>query len=104
GGVFGLDGKGDKPGPAPRRGLAGIWEPATAGGGIQGKGALAMESCKRDKATGRYVVQQNPPLTDTGYATVDCLKPEVEPPYTAEGLARMQAHKPVEGYRMVPDA
>ena len=104
GAVYDRDRRGEKPGPAPRRDLAGIWEPATPGGGIQGKGALAMESCKRDKATGRYVVQQNPPLTDTGYATVDCLKPEIEPPYTAEGLARMKAHKPVEGYRMVPDA
>src|SRR4029453_18746744 len=104
GAVYDRDRKGEKPGPAPRRDLAGIWEPASPGGGIQGKGALAMESCRRDKETGRYAVQQNPPLSDTGYATVDCLKPEIEPPYTAGGVGRVKADKPVEGYRMVPDA
>ena len=99
------DVKGEKPGPAPRRDLSGIWEPASgAGGGIQGKGAQAMDSCRKDPKTGRYVVQENPPLTDTGYATVDCVKPEIEPPYTPLGLQTMKAHKPVEGYRMVPDA
>src|SRR3954462_2704493 len=72
GAVYDKDRKGEKPAPAPRRELAGVWEPATPAGGIQGKGALAMESCRRDKATGRYVVQQNPPQTDTGYATDDC--------------------------------
>ena len=87
GAVYDADRKGEKPGPAPRRDIAGVWEPATPGGGIQGKGAQAMDSCKRDKATGKYVVQQNPPLTDTGYATVDCLRPDVEPPYTALGLS-----------------
>jgi len=102
---YDADRKGEKPRPAPRRDLSGIWEPASgAGGGIQGKGALAMESCRRDKTTGRYAVQQNPPVTDTGYATSDCLKPEIEPPYTPLGLQTLRAHKPVEGYRMVPDA
>ena len=98
------DAKGQKSGPAPRRDLSGIWEPARAGGGIQGKGAREMDSCRRDKTTGRYAVQKNPPLTDTGYATEDCLKPEIEPPYTPLGLQTMKAHKPVEGYRMVADA
>ena len=99
------DVKGEKPGPAPRRDLSGIWEPASgAGGGIQGKGAQAMDSCRKDPKTGRYTVQENPPLTDTGYATVDRLKPEIEPPYTPLGLQTLRAHEPVEGYRMVPDA
>ena len=105
GAVYDSDKKGEKPSPAPAHDLSGTWEPASgAGGGIQGKGSAAMDSCRKDKATGRYSVQQNPPLTDTGYATFDCLKPEIEPPYTPLGLATMKAHKPVEGYRMVPDA
>ena len=105
GAVYDFDKKGVKSGPAPRRDLSGVWEPASGlGGGIQGKGARDMDSCRKDKATGRYAVQQNPPLTDTGYATVDCLQPEIEPPYTPLGLQTMRAHKPVEGYRMVADA
>jgi hypothetical protein len=100
-----MDKKGEKPRPAPKRDISGVWEPASgAGGGIQGKGSRDMDSCRKDPKTGRYVVQQNPPLTDTGYATVDCLKPEIEPPYTPLGLKTMLAHRPVEGYRMVPDA
>jgi hypothetical protein len=100
------DTPGEKPsGPAPRRSLAGVWEQAKdAATGIQGKGAAAMESCKRDKATGKYAVNLNPPITDTGFATPDCLKPDVEPPYTALGRKTMLSHKPVEGYRMVADA
>ena len=53
---------------------------------------------------GRYAVNLNPPITDTGFATPDCLKPDVEPPYTALGRKTMLSHKPVEGYRMVADA
>ncbi len=103
GAIYDFDKKGEKPGPAPKRDLSGIWEPAQGpGAAIQGKGAMAMESCRRDKATGKFAVQANPPLTDTGYATRDCLKPEVEPPYTPLGLERLKAHKPTEGYRMVP--
>lgn len=102
--VYDLDVKGQSSGPAPRRSLAGMWVPATRQGGIQGKGAGAMESCARDKTTGKYAVQANPPKTDTGYATPDCLKPEIEPPYTPLGLETLRSHKPVEGYRMVPDA
>jgi hypothetical protein len=105
GAVYDSDVKGQKPGPAPRRSLAGIWEPAKGrAGGIQGKGAMAMESCARDKTTGKYAYRPDPPVTDTGYATPDCLKPEVEPPYTELGRKTLMAHKPVEGYRMVPDA
>jgi hypothetical protein len=105
GAVYDFDRKDEKPGPAPRHDLSGIWEPAKGPGtAIAGKGAMAMESCRRDKATGKFAVQPNPPLTDTGYSTPDCLKPEVEPPYTPLGLKRLAAHKPTEGYRMVPPA
>ena len=105
GAVYDFDQKGEKPGPAPKRDLSGIWEPAKGpGAAIAGKGALAMESCRRDKATGKFAVQQNPTVTDTGYATPDCLKPETEPSYTPLGLERLMAHKPTEGYRMVPPA
>ena len=103
GAVYDFDKNTQQPGPAPRRDISGIWEPADGpGGGIQGKGAAAMESCKRDK-TGKYAVDPNAPVTDTGYATPDCLKPDVEPPYTALGRETLKAHVPVEGYRMVPD-
>ncbi len=105
GAVYDADKKGETPGPAPKRDLTGIWEPAQgAGAAIQGKGALAMESCRRDKATGRFSIEKNPPVTDTGYATPDCLKPEAEPPYTDLGRKVLAAHKPTEGYRMVPPA
>lgn len=105
GAVYDFDRKDEKPGPAPRHDLSGIWEPAKGpGAAIAGKGAMAMESCRRDKATGKFAAQPNPPLTDTGYATPDCLKPGIEPPYTPLGLKRLMAHKPTEGYRMVPPA
>ena len=78
GAVYDFEKKGEKLGPAPKRDLAGTWEPANgADGGIQGKGALAMESCKRD-ASGKYAVDPNAPKYDTGYATPDCLKPNVD--------------------------
>ena len=105
GAVYDFDRKGEKPGPAPRRDISGIWEPANGvAGGIQGKGAAAMESCKREKPGGKYAVDPNAPVTDTGYATPDCLKPDIEPPYTPLGRETVKAHIPVEGYRMVPDA
>src|SRR5260370_30020648 len=105
GAVYDFDKKGEKPGPAPVRDISGVWEPASGvAGGIQGKGAAAMESCKRDPKTGKYAVDRNAPVTDTGYATPDCLKPDVEPPYTPLGRETVKAHIPVEGYRMVPDA
>ena len=76
GAVYDFDRKGEKPEPAPRRDISGIWEPAKGvAGGIQGKGAAAMESCKRDKPGGKYSVDPSAPITDTGYATPDCLKP-----------------------------
>ena len=104
GAVYDFDRKGEKPGPAPRRDISGIWEPASGpDGGIQGKGAASMESCKRDK-NGKFAVDPNAPVTDTGYATPDCLKPDVEPPYTELGRKTLLSHIPVEGYRMVPDA
>ena len=50
GAVYDFDKKGEKPGPAPKQDISGTWEPARGpAGGIQGKGAAAMESCKRDK-------------------------------------------------------
>src|ERR1700680_1213311 len=105
GAVYDFDKKGEKPGPASQRDISGIWEPASGpSGGIQGKGAAAMESCKRDKPGGKYSVDPKTPVTDTGYATPDCLKPDIEPPYTALGREKVQAHIPVEGYRMVPDS
>src|SRR5437899_970220 len=105
GAVYDFDRKDEKAGPAPRHDISGVWEPAKGpGAGIAGKGAMAMEACRRDKATGNFAVQPNPPLTDTGYATPDCLRPEIEPPYTPLGLKRLMAHKPTEGYRMVPPA
>src|SRR5690348_9761033 len=105
GAVYDFDRKGEKPGPAPLRDISGIWEPASGvSGGIQGKGAAAMESCRRDRPGGKYSVDPHAPVTDTGYATPDCLKPDVEPPYTELGRQTLKAHIPVEGYRMVPDA
>src|SRR5579863_8511646 len=75
GAVYDRDVKSQQSGPAPRRGLTGIWEPAKGGqSGIQGKGAMAMESCRRDKTTGKYSYQANAPVTDTGYANPDCLR------------------------------
>jgi hypothetical protein len=106
GAVYDVDKRGEKSGPAPRRSLAGIWEPAQGqGAGIAGKGALAMLSCKTDSAKpGGWAIDPNPPLTDTGYATPNCLKPDIGPEYTPLGLERLKAHKPTEGYRMVADA
>ena len=104
GAVYDRDVKGQKSGPAPRRTLAGIWEPAQRGGaGVQGKGAMAMESCRRDKTTGKYAYDSKAPVTDTGYASPDCLRPDVEPPYTPLGRKTLESHRPGEGYRMVPE-
>ena len=89
GAVYDFDRKGETPAPAPKRDISGIWEPASSSqGGIQGKGAAAMESCKRDPKTGRYSVDPHAPVTDTGYATPDCVKPDTEPPYTDLGRKR----------------
>jgi hypothetical protein len=102
GAVYDRDRPNEKLGPAPRRDISGTWEPANGpGGGIQGKGALSMDSCKREKS-GKYAVDPNPPKWDTGYGTADCLRPDVEPPYTDLGWETLKQHKPTEGYRMVP--
>jgi len=105
GAIYDFDKKGEKSEPAPKHEISGTWEPASGpGGGIQGKGAMSMESCKRETPGGRYAVDTNAPKSDTGYATADCLKPPIEPPYTALGLEVLKTHKPTEGYRMVPSA
>ena len=91
GAVYDFDRPNEKPGPAPKRDLSGVWEPARGpGAGLQGKGALSMGSCE-------YKV---PGVPYTGYAydakapVPDCLKPKQEPPYTALGRdsARFRWH------------
>ena len=78
GAVYDGDVPNEKPGPAPRRSLAGIWEPAhSLGDGIGAAGA------KASPADG---------------------KPEHEPPFTPEGRKAYLANKPTFGYRMVPPA
>ncbi len=78
GAVYDSDVPNEKPGPAPKRSLAGIWEPAhSIGDGTQADGAKAMP------ADG---------------------KPEHEPPYTPEGQKAWMADKPTFGYRQVPPA
>ncbi len=68
----------EKPGPAPRRDLSGIWEPARGpGDAIQANGA------------------KNRP--DTG-------RPEHQLPFTPEGLKANLANKPAWGPRLVPSA
>lgn len=68
----------EKPGPAPRRDLTGIWEPARGpGDAIQATGA-----------------KQYP---DSG-------RPEHALPFTPEGLKANLANKPAWGPRMVPSA
>src|SRR5579862_2244038 len=104
GAVYDRDVKGQKSGAPPRHTLAGIWEPAKGGqAGVQGKGAMSMDSCRRDKTTGKYAYDAKAQVTDTGYANPDCLRPEVEPPYTPLGLETLKSHRPGEGYRMVPE-
>jgi hypothetical protein len=78
GAVYDADFKGQKPAPAPRRDIAGVWEPAAgAGGGINANGAQQMPSDG---------------------------KPEHELPFTAEGRAAFLSHKPTFGVTMVPSA
>ncbi len=101
GAVYDFDRPGEKPAPAPKREISGVWEPANGpGAGIQGKGALSMGSCE-------YKV---PGVPYSGYAydpkapIPDCLKPALEPPYTALGRKTLLSHIPTEGYRMVASA
>jgi len=78
GAVYDSDKKGEKPGPAPRRSLSGIWEPAkSAADGIAADGAKAMPSDG---------------------------KPEHELPYTPAGRKAFQANKPTFGITQVPAA
>lgn len=78
GAVYDFDRPGEKPAPAPRRDLAGIWEPALGpGDAIQAVGAKAMPSDG---------------------------KPEHELPFTAEGRAAWMKNLPAWGVRMVPSA
>ena len=78
GATYDFDFKGQKPAPAPRRDIAGVWEPAAgAGAGINANGAQQMPSDG---------------------------KPEHELPYTPEGRATFLSHKPTFGVTMVPSA
>jgi hypothetical protein len=101
GAVYDFDRPDEKPDPASKHDISGVWEPAKGpGAGIQGKGALSMGSCE-------YKV---PGVPYTGYAydpkapVPDCLKPAQEPPYTALGRKTLLSHIPTEGYRMVASA
>jgi hypothetical protein len=101
GAVYDFDRPNEKPGPAPKRDISGVWEPAKGpGAGLQGKGALSMGSCE----------YKTPGVPYSGYAydakapVPDCLKPAKEPPYTDLGRKTLLSHVPTEGYRMVPSA
>ena len=78
GAVYDFDRKGEKPAPAPRRDISGIWEPAAgAGAGINATGAQQMPSDG---------------------------KPEHELPFTPAGREAFLANKPTFGVTMVPSA
>ena len=78
GAKYDFDFKGEKPAPAPRRDISGVWEPAAnASAGISANGAQQMPSDG---------------------------KPEHELPYTPEGRAAFLSHKPTFGVTMVPSA
>ena len=78
GAVYDFDKKGEKPAPAPKRDLSGVWEPAAgASGGVQATGAGLMPSDG---------------------------KPEHELPFTALGRETFMAHKPTFGVTQVPSA
>jgi hypothetical protein len=78
GALYDFDFKDQKPAPAPRRDIAGVWEPAAnASAGINANGAQQMPSDG---------------------------KPEHELPYTPEGRAAFLSHKPTFGVTMVPSA
>ena len=78
GAVYDFDKKGEKPAPAPKRDISGIWEPARGpGDGIRATGAGDMPSDG---------------------------KPEHELPYTSAGRAAFLANKPTFGVTMVPSA
>jgi len=78
GAVYDFDRRGEKPAPAPKRDLSGVWEPAQGpGAGVQANGTGDMPSDG---------------------------KPEHELPFTPEGRAAFLAHKPGFGFTMVPSA
>jgi len=78
GAKYDFDFKGEKPAPAPRRDIGGVWEPAAgAGAGINANGAQQMPSDG---------------------------KPEHALPFTPEGKAAFMSHKPTFGVTMVPSA
>jgi len=78
GAVYDFDKKGEKPAPAPKHDLSGIWEPAQGpGAGIHANGAGEMPSDG---------------------------KPEHELPYTPLGRQTFAAHKPTFGVTQVPSA
>src|SRR2546428_7835419 len=64
GAVYDFDRKGEKPGPAPRRDISGIWEPANGvAGGNPSKGAPAPETRKTRKTRGKHAPGAKPPVT-----------------------------------------
>jgi hypothetical protein len=68
--VYDIDRKGEKPGPAPRRDISGVWEPAESpSAGIQADGALLKPSRGRP--------QDELPYTDLGRKTFLSRKPSV---------------------------
>jgi hypothetical protein len=78
GAVYDFDRKGETPGPAPRRDISGIWEPAEgAGAGINANGAQQIPSDG---------------------------KPEHELPFTPAGREAFLANKPTFGVTQVPSA
>lgn len=84
--VYDSDRRGEKPSPAPRRDISGIWETATSSGaGTQAKGAQLFPSSEDGQlpANGR---------------------PEGEPPYTPLGWEAFLANKPSVGATMVLSA
>jgi len=78
GAVYDFDKKGEKPVPAPKRDLTGVWEPAAGpSAGIHATGAGEMPSDG---------------------------KPEHELPFTPEGRKAFLEHKPTFGTTQVPSA
>jgi hypothetical protein len=78
GAVYDFDKKGEKPAPAPKHDISGVWEPAGGpGAGIHANGAGEMPSDG---------------------------KPEHELPFTPLGRQTFMAHKPTFGVTQVPSA
>jgi hypothetical protein len=78
GAVYDFDKKGEKPAPAPKHDISGVWEPAAnPSAGIQANGAGEMPSDG---------------------------KPEHELPFTPLGRQTFMAHKPTFGVTQVPSA